>query len=107
MRVFRSTLYCVVLLIMAAPAFAQAQLGTGAMSGVVLDTSGAAIAGARVTATDTGTALARTVKTSKAGQFNIPVLPSGTYQVSVVLEGFAALKQKDLLVTVGSTVTLK
>src|SRR6185436_16316944 len=98
MRVFRSTLFCVVLLISAAPAFAQAQLGTGAMSGLVLDTSGAAIAGARVTATNTGTALARTVETSKAGQFNIPVLPPGAYQVSVVQEGFAALRQKDLTV---------
>jgi hypothetical protein len=107
MRVIRAALSGVLVLLIAAPAFAQAQLGTGAMSGVVLDSSGGTVAGARVTATNTGTALARTVETSKAGQFNIPVLPPGEYQVAVESPGFSVLKQKDLLVTVGATVTLK
>jgi len=107
MRVFRSILLSLVAMAWAVPALAQAQLGTGAMSGVVLDSTGAAIAGARVTVTNTGTALARAVETSKAGQFNVPVLQPGDYQITVEREGFAVLKQKDLLVTVGATVTLQ
>ena len=89
------------------PAAAQAQLGTGAIAGVILDASDAAVPGARVTVTNAGTGLSRTVETSKTGQFSAPVLPPGTYQISVERDGFAAIRQTDLLVTVGSTVNLR
>ena len=89
------------------PAAAQAQLGTGAIAGVILDTSDAAVPGARVTVINTGTGLSRTVETSRTGQFSAPVLPPGTYQISVERDGFAAIRQSDLLVTVGATVNLR
>lgn len=64
----------------ASPALAQAQPGTGAIAGVVLDASDAAVPAARVTVTNIGTGLSRTVETSKTGQFSAPVLPPGAYQ---------------------------
>jgi len=90
-----------------APVSAQAQLGTGAVAGLVLDQSGAAVPAARVTVTNTATAVARTVETSTAGQFSAPVLPPGAYRIAVEHDGFATLQQTGLDVTVGSTVTLR
>jgi hypothetical protein len=89
------------------PASAQAQLGTGAIAGLVLDASEAAVAGARVTVTNAGTGVMRTVETSKTGQFSAPVLPPGAYYLAVERDGFATIQRADLVVTVGSTVNLR
>ena len=88
-------------------ALAQAQLGTGAVAGVVLDASDAAIPDARVTVTNVATGVSRTVETSRTGQFSAPVLPPGEYSVTVERDGFATVRQNDLIVTVGETVNLR
>jgi hypothetical protein len=80
---------------------AQSQLGTGAISGVVEDSSGGAVAGAQVTITNAETGMVRQVDSGPAGQFLAPVLPSGNYKVRVAKSGFAALEKADIAVTVG------
>src|SRR5262249_22958901 len=85
----------------------QSQLGTGAISGSVQDQNGAMVAGASITITNAGTGLVRNVSTSSAGQFSVPVLPPGEYQLRIEQSGFATLEQKGIIVTVGSTVTLR
>src|SRR5262245_42617798 len=94
-------------LAVATPAFAQSQLGTGAIAGVVLDSSDAVVADARVTVTNAETALTRSLATSTAGQFSAAVLPPGPYAIRVERDGFAPLDQRDLVVTVGATVTVR
>src|SRR5437660_7923288 len=89
-RRFSSILALVLLIMNAAVALAQTQLGAGSVSGVVLDESGAGVPGATVTATNTGTAEARTTTTSYSGQFTIPVVPVGQYTVRVAKTGFAS-----------------
>ncbi|MCU1257995.1 MAG: TonB-dependent receptor [Bryobacterales bacterium] len=101
---------CVCALFFAASPFrlrAQSQLGTGAISGTIQDASGQAVQSATVTATNTGMGMTRTVSTTGAGDFNIPVLPTGQYTLTVEKTGFTKIEQKNLTVTVGSTVTLK
>lgn len=88
-------------------AFAQSQLGTGAIAGSVLDPSSAPIANASITATNTATGLARSAKTSGEGTFSLPVLPTGVYTVKAEAPGFSILEQTGVEVTVGSTATLK
>src|SRR5262249_7138503 len=85
----------------------QSQLGTGAISGTVQDSNGGVIAGATVTITNSGTGLTRSVTTNEAGQFSVPVLPAGEYSILVEQAGFAKMEQKDLVVNVGGTVTLR
>ncbi len=85
---------------------AQSQLGTGTISGTILDKSGAAVQDAAVQVTANETGLVRRVVTSGTGNFSVPVLPSGRYAISVEKGGFSRLEQKDILVTVGATVTL-
>src|SRR2546427_7137231 len=102
----RLALYVGVLSIAIAPAFAQSQLGTGAISGVVQDASSGVVTGAVVTITNAETGLMRKLVSSAGGQFNAPVLPPGSYQLRVSHPGFSTLEQKDIVVNVGSTATV-
>jgi hypothetical protein len=80
---------------------------TGAISGLVLDTSGAAIEGAEVQIIDTRTeALARRGSTNSDGAFTIPLLPPGTYSVVVNKSGFAEAKSEAIEVHVTETVRM-
>jgi len=99
-------LYVGVLSIAIAPAFAQSQLGTGAISGVVQDASSGVVTGAEVTITNAETGLVRKLVSGAAGQFNAPVLPPGKYQLRVSHPGFSTLEQKDIVVNVGGTATV-
>ena len=66
---------------------APAQLPTGAISGRVLDSSGAAIPAAAVTATSRETGRVQTTQTSASGYYKI-VLPVGVYDVKVEATSF-------------------
>lgn len=77
------------------------------IAGLVLDPSDASVSGASVTVTGTETGLVRNTRTTAAGQFTVPVLPRGSYLVVVEQNGFAPVTQADLLVSVGSTTTLR
>src|SRR5262249_49126559 len=90
----------------ASVALGQSQLGTGAISGSVLDTNGAAIVGASVKVTNPTTGLVRNVTTKSGGQFNVPVLPAGIYSLSVEQTGFSKLEQSKIDVTVGRAINL-
>ena len=80
-------------------------LGIESISGVVLDPSGSPIGDAQIQVRAEEIGFRRQVKSSAAGLFNIPVLPSGRYALAVERTGFSKLEQKDLEVTVGGSVT--
>jgi hypothetical protein len=56
----------------------SAQTFRGTILGTITDPSGAVVAGAKVTAKNTGTGLERSTETSGDGSYSIPELPSGT-----------------------------
>ena len=87
-------------------ASAQSELGTGAINGRVRDPQGDAIEGAGVTVVNSDTGLIRNTVTGSAGQFTVPVLPSGRYTVRVEKQGFAILEQTSVVVTVGASASL-
>jgi Carboxypeptidase regulatory-like domain len=77
---------------------------TGAMSGVVLDSSGAAVDGAEVQVIDSRTQeLARRLRTNIDGAFTVTLLPPGTYTVVVNKSGFAESKAENIEVRVTET----
>jgi hypothetical protein len=85
----------VVLLYLGSAASASAQ-SAGTLTGTVVDSTGAALPGATVTATDATTATVRPVVSNEAGLFRIPALNSGRYTVKVELTGFKPLSIEDI-----------
>ena len=74
-------------------AAAQAQINTSSLTGLVLDASGADVPQVTITVTNKATGFSRTDRTDKAGYYNFPSLPIGTYTVSVTQTGFAGIDQ--------------
>ena len=58
-----------------------AQQTTATLSGTVTDSSGAAVAGVAIKATNLGTNQTREAVTDAAGTYSIPFLPAGDYKV--------------------------
>jgi hypothetical protein len=75
----------VLLLLLPLPMWAQA---TGAIVGTVADPSGAVIPGAKVTATRIDTGVSQSTVTSGTGNYTIPNLVVGTYNVTAEGGGF-------------------
>src|SRR5437764_3032502 len=81
---------------------ANAQSASSAqISGTVVDPQGAVVPGAKVTATNQATGIGRSVTTTSTGNYVIPNLTPGTYDVSVDAKGFAAANDKGLKLNVG------
>src|SRR3989442_15627859 len=66
---------------------------TAEVSGTVKDQTGAVLPGVEVTATQTDTALKRTVLTDETGSYILPNLPVGPYRLEAVLAGFRTFLQ--------------
>ena len=88
---------CVWLLTIAA----AAQAGTGALSGVVRDQNGAVIPDVQVKVLHLATSQTREVVTGRDGTFYVPVLPPGTYSVTLLQDGFAPLEITGIELGVG------
>jgi hypothetical protein len=67
----------------------HAQAITGDLVGTVRDANGAAVGGATVTITNSDTKLVvRTVTTNAAGEYSVPLLPVGYYDIAVEAPNF-------------------
>lgn len=76
-----------VLFVAASPA--TAQTGGGAtLVGTVRDSTGAVVAGAKVTVVNTDTAFTSETVTSEEGAYYVPFLVAGNYKISVEASGF-------------------
>src|SRR5581483_11454758 len=67
---------------------ASAQTNTSAIAGVITDESGGAVPSATVTVTDVGTGQVRTTTASASGEYVVPQLPPGRYDVKADAKGF-------------------
>src|SRR5262245_60745690 len=88
----------VVALSMAIPV--QAQKITGTIRGVVTDSSGAVVPGAKVTVINDATGLTRSAPTTSAGIYAFAELPVGTYTVRVENAGFKAEIRSNVVLNV-------
>ncbi|HLX85558.1 MAG TPA: carboxypeptidase regulatory-like domain-containing protein [Terriglobales bacterium] len=79
---------------------------TASISGTVKDPSGAAIAGATVTATNVDTAIAVTQTSNGQGFYSFQSLPLGKYTVDVEQKGFKTYRQTGLVLEVSSALTV-
>jgi hypothetical protein len=88
------------LLVIAAVSFAQENRST--ISGSVTDATGAAVAKAKVTATETRTGVRTTVNTESSGAYSIPFLPIGEYEISAEAAGFKKFVQSGITLSSGA-----
>ncbi len=75
-------------LILAPHSLVKSQEATGKMIGTATDPSGAVIAGAKVTVTNTATQVSRETVTDSEGNFQVLALPIGNYRLTAEHEGF-------------------
>ncbi|MBO0798196.1 MAG: carboxypeptidase regulatory-like domain-containing protein, partial [Blastocatellia bacterium] len=85
---------CVLLTAVFTAVGVSAQVGSqGQISGFVHDSSGAAISGATVVVTNTGTKQQRTAQTDAEGYYVVTNIPPAIYDVSVEQSGFSKFVQ--------------
>jgi len=94
-----------VLFALGAATRASAQ-STGSIRGTVSDPSGAAIAKAAVTLTDTNTGINRETVTNDSGIFVYPDLPIGSYALKISASGFETMNRPGLTLLTGQVIDL-
>jgi hypothetical protein len=104
MSVRALSLFAAIFLTLAVPV--NGQLGSGQISGVIVDSSGAVIPGVTVTATNLQTAASRVVATGATGLYAMPGLAPGLYRLRAELPGFRRVDRTDVRVQTGETVRI-
>jgi len=97
-KIFLSAFACLLL----QPLAAMAQYENSSIVGTVHDATGAVVSGATVTVTNTATGIVSTRATNASGDFEVPELRVGLYNVDVSKEGFASTRAADITVSVAS-----
>lgn len=82
-------------------ASAQTSSTAGAIRGVVKSKAGQAIAGATLSLRNRDTGLVRTGTTNTQGEYQIGLLPVGSYELTVTFPGMRTLKDTNLQVSLG------
>jgi Carboxypeptidase regulatory-like domain len=74
---------------------------TGTFTGTVHDSTGATVAGAEVTISNSSIGLNKPVTTNTDGDWVVPYLPAGSYNISVVAKGFKKYEANGVMLRVG------
>jgi hypothetical protein len=85
---------------------ALAQITNATVTGVVGDSSGAAIPGATVTLVSASRGTETEAVTADDGRFVFPIVPADTYLVRVTLSGFKTLDRPNVVVAPGDRIAL-
>lgn len=84
---------------------ARAQFNSG-FTGVVVEQTGAVVAGAKVTVTNQATQVSHLSTTTSTGDFRVPSLAGGVYTINVEAPGFKRWTQKDVTLESNQVETL-
>src|SRR5437588_2460600 len=93
-------LAALMVLVLATPSlFGQGET-TGSISGIVQDSSGAAMPNAKVTLTNNGTGQAQSKLTDSGGNYDFTALNLGSYTLTVEAAGFRKFVQENITIHV-------
>jgi len=90
--------------VLLAIASSPAQEITATITGIVTDSSGAAIADADVVATHLDTGVTRRVKTAVEGDYTLPSLLIGSYRLDVTKTGFKPARQNSVTIHISDRI---
>jgi hypothetical protein len=99
----RAALAAALFVMAGAPAFGQ----TSTLSGVVVDTAGGVIPGADVVIRHNATGVTTSSVSNSEGVFSFPGVQTGTYTVTVTLQGFKNFVANDIVLTTGTPSSVK
>jgi len=102
MRKFLNFLLVAAVCFLLLPAAALAQFENGSIVGTVKDSSGAVISGATVTVTNIATGIVSTRTSNDSGDYEVPALRVGQYNVSIAKAGFANANATNIGVSISS-----
>src|SRR6202045_3374661 len=95
--------FCLVVFAVLALTFsAFAQVQNGQFEGAVTDPTGAAIANAKVTVSNSATGLSLSATTNSSGSYAVKEVPPGTYKVEVEAPGFKKLENNGVTANAGT-----
>ncbi|MGH9387622.1 MAG: TonB-dependent receptor [Vicinamibacterales bacterium] len=99
-------LFLVVLPWWVVPGRASAQQGTAEVRGRVLDAQGGVLPGVTVVVTNQATGIYREVVSTADGSYFVTGILPGTYQISAEITGFKKSSQRDVILSIGKTMTV-
>jgi len=103
-RSIRSVLSLIALITFACSLTGEVDAQTlGEITGVVNDSTGAVIVGAKVTATNTGTNATRVAASNDAGIYSFPAMQPGAYTLKVEMAGFKSFTETGIQLQVQQT----
>ena len=99
----RLTASFVAAVVLALPFAAFAQTERGTITGVVVDSSKAAVPGVSIAVINAGTNATTNVVSSDSGSYSAANLPPGTYRIEATLQGFQTSKVEGITLNAGTT----
>ena len=105
MRISKTLLASLAVLLCLACALGLAQSITGDLTGTVYDASGATVPNATVVAKNDATGVEATTVSTSTGEYHLNNLPPGSYTVTVTASGFLKSQIKGLTVELSKTTT--
>ena len=100
----RFTGLCIGLVVLSAGAYAQSDRGT--ITGTVTDPAGAVVANAPIEVKNSETGVVYQAATTATGNYTIPQIPVGTYEMSVTVPGFKKYVRQNIAIDVAQTARL-
>ncbi len=85
---------------------AQSQAINGQIEGVVADANGATVPNANVTVKNIESGLEKTVTSDSDGVYRVPLLPLGTYRITIEAANFKKYVREGVTLTTGQTATI-
>src|SRR5579872_1868794 len=92
------------LFLIASAMFAQSDRGS--ITGTVFDPAGAVVAGAAINATNVETGAVYPTLSTATGNYTIPQVPPGPYEISVGVPGFKSFIRSGVTVAVAQTLRI-
>ena len=98
--------FLLVVALLLTPALAIAQVSTATVTGTLADSTGALIPHIEVLARNQSTGTIVKAESNDSGQYSLPLLPPGTYTITVQAKGFRQYEQRNLTLSSGDHPTI-
>jgi len=100
------TFFAIMMGVLLAAPFAGAQSTSGRIRGTILDTSGSAIAAAKITLINQATNVSRDLQSGANGEYIFIEVPVGTYEIDVTSAGFKKFIRKDITLNLNEVISV-